>query len=174
MSKSNFEIHKVLMLNGIHVPLDVYNKYSAEKGIGAWDDVDEYSIKIAVPSIKSMVEIPWFAEMPDVLKNLINVARENKCTHIQLVKDDIHDVYPPSKFLNTFARPETNDQSMIDKDKNKTDVQTHYTELYDQHAEGVQTYYAELCDQHAEKLRVAGDIRGAVGASECAELIRRK
>jgi hypothetical protein len=32
---------------------------------------------------------------------------------------------------------------------------------------------AELCDQHAEKLRIAGDIRGAVGASECAELIRR-
>ena len=106
MSKSNFEIHKVLMLNSIHVPLDVYKKYSAEKGIGAWDDVDEYSIKITVPSIKSMEEIPWFAEMPDVLKNLINVARENKCTHLQLVEYDIHDVYPPSKFLNTFARPE--------------------------------------------------------------------
>ena len=35
------------------------------------------------------------------------------------------------------------------------------------------TYYAELCDKHAEKLHVAGDIRGAVGASECAEIIRR-
>ena len=35
------------------------------------------------------------------------------------------------------------------------------------------TYYAELCDQHAEKLHYAGDIRGAVGASECAEIIRR-
>ena len=63
-----------------------------------------------------------------------------------------------TKWANSHLQDRKRMTKMIDKNKNKTDVQT---------------YYAELCDQHAEKLRVAGDIRGSVGASECAEIIRR-
>lgn len=34
-------------------------------------------------------------------------------------------------------------------------------------------YFANLCEKHANALYAAGDFRGAVGAFECAELIRK-
>lgn len=56
-----------------------------------------------------MENIPWFVEMPDILKNLINLARKNKCTHLQLVEDNLTiGKILPTKLLDTFARPETN------------------------------------------------------------------